>query len=235
VLVLTSRSKQRVVELAGEIGARNTDISVVPVELDLTRPCKDQFEQDVFSHPATHGAFKRAIIIHNAARMGDMGKRVSEWMVAKELQEQLNVNVVSCFILNSLFLAKYKAAQMKFCVDLGPSAVRGVSSFGMVTLVKPARKHTFDVLAAEDKDVKVLHYDPVLVESDSLATIRDTTHCEHVRKMSTEWFDRTLTKEKVAETLGKLLWENTFESGETWNAMGERAANLSELTKTAHH
>ena len=49
VLVLTSRSKQRVAELASEIGARNTEIAVVPVELDLTRPCKDQFEQDVFS------------------------------------------------------------------------------------------------------------------------------------------------------------------------------------------
>ena len=127
----------------------------------------------------------------------------------------------------------------------------------MVTLVKPARKHTLDVLAAEEKDVKVetmklYNHRPGNALRPGTGRERlaghhlRTIHCEHVRKMSTEWFNRTLTKEKVAETLGasmkgiddvagKLLWENTFESGETWNAMGERAANLIELTKATHH
>ena len=53
-------------------------------------------------------------------------------------------------------------------------------------------------------NLQVLHYDPVLVDSDALHTIRDTAHDDNVKKMFVGFYEQNqlLTKEQVAQALG---------------------------------
>ena len=69
--------------------------------------------------------YARAIIVHNAARLGSMEQRAAAMEDAHELQTQLNVNVVSAMVLNSVFLRVYAAVPCKRVVNMtAPSASR---------------------------------------------------------------------------------------------------------------
>ena len=61
-----------------------------------------------------------------------------------------------------------------------------------------------NVLTLEEKDIKVLHFDPLAVDSDSLRAIRDKAHDEHIRKWIAQIYDsnQVLTGEMVANVLG---------------------------------
>lgn len=101
-------------------------------------------------------SFQKAVIIHNAARLGSMTTKVAEMNDVKEMQVQLNVNVVSMLSLNSIFLEIFKPVACKVVVNLtAPSANVPRVSFGMTAMCKAARQIDLSILALEEKSVRV--------------------------------------------------------------------------------
>lgn len=116
------------------------------------------------------GSLKRAVICHNAARLGSMAAKVAQMDDVNELQEQLNVNVVSAIALNSVFLRIFHDVSSRTVVSFtAPSANTPRPSFGLTAMCKAARHLTFSILALEEPQVKVRRiFLQILISSSSI-------------------------------------------------------------------
>lgn len=194
-----------------------TNVDVQLLEWDLRCPDAEKFDRDLSRClPQDMSGFGTAIIVHNAAQLGSMSRKVVEMNNPKELQEQLNVNLVSMLVLNSVWLAKVQKVKSKFVVNMtAPSATNARPCFGMTSLVKSSRQISLTILSKESPDVKVLHFDPGAVDTESLRACRDESHDPQIRDWIKGFYDRSevLEGDKVARALVKTLRENKFETG----------------------
>jgi NADP-dependent 3-hydroxy acid dehydrogenase YdfG len=224
VIIVTSRSQDRLNELKAEMKALNPKVEVVDAAMELNCPEKSYFEKRMFASPLTSGPFDRSVIVHNAFQIGSFDKRVAQFDDVPVLQESFSVNVASMLAINSLFHHKYASAAQRFVVGMtAPSAVRPIPSFGIASIGMASRKMLLNIYAAEEPLVKVLHFDPIAVDSQSLRSIRDNSG-DGIRQKIQSSYDSegNLTGEQVAQQLEKLIMENTFTSGDTFNAKGAK-------------
>jgi sepiapterin reductase len=218
-LILSSRSTERLEKVRHDIRAKVGDkVDVKLVQWDLRHPNAEQYEHDL--KRALEGKhvkdYEVAVIIHNAAQLGDMKRKVEDMRNVQELQEQLNINLVSLLVLNSVWLSLVKHARKKVVVNMtAGSATTARPSLGLTTMVKSSRQLTLTVLAREAPDVQVLHFDPGAIDTDSLRAIRDDSHSVEIRDWIKGFYDRdeVLTAEHVVNSLLKTLHEDQFESG----------------------
>jgi sepiapterin reductase len=216
-LILTSRSKQRLEGVKDKLTKIGRDVNIVLLEWDLREPNAEKFERDIRrSLPTDLSGFQSSLIVHNAAQLGSMGKKVIEMKDPKELQEQLNINLVSMLVLNSIWLQIVAKIPNKFVVNMtAPSATNARPCFGMTSLVKSSRQISLTILSKENTDVHVLHFDPGAADTESLRACRDDSHDPKIREWIKGFYDRgeVLETDKIARALVKTLQENKFESG----------------------
>ncbi|KAI1722811.1 short chain dehydrogenase domain-containing protein [Ditylenchus destructor] len=232
-LVLSSRSSENLCNLKDAILRINQDVQVSTLVWDLNNPDFRQYEDELQS--ATNSlrnfagqpirlrsvnSFHSAVLIHCAAEIGDYSKTVQQIGADLDpLKNILNVNVVSLLAVSTAFLNIFgggKAAKYKAIVNLtAPCAENAYASFGHDAISKAAKKMALDVLSKERPDVKVLHFNPVAVESPAFYAIRDHSHDVEVKAafQSISKHHKTYTAEHVAAVLCDILNDFLFESG----------------------
>jgi len=222
VLILTSRSVDRLKGVKETIDKTGRHVRVELVEWDFRHPDREKFQKDLNRIlPEDMTTFDASLIVHNAAQLGEMSKKVAELNDPKELQEQFNINVASMLVLNSVWLSKVQSVKSKFVVNMtAPSATNARPCFGMTSMVKSSRQITLSILSKENPDVKVLHFDPGAVDTDSLRACRDDSHDPQIRDWIKGFYDQgeVLDGAKVVMGLMKTLKENKFESGSVVSA-----------------
>jgi len=226
-LILSSRSIDRLQKIRDEIQQKvgKDKIHIHLVEWDLRNPNAEQYEKDLKKvlDGTKVGNYDVTLIVHNAAQLGDMGRKVEDMRNVQELQDQLNINLVSLLVLNSVWLGLVKNAKKKLVVNMtAGSATKARASLGLTTMVKSSRQLTLSVLAAEAPDVQVLHFDPGAVDTESLRAIRDQSHDKDIREWIVGFYDRdeVLTADHVVKCLLKTLDDGKYESGSYVDAYG---------------
>jgi len=230
LLILSSRSRSRLGDLKEHLEEKNPDLTIAIVEWDLNKPDVEVFRADLEQVTDTSinyagtpiklrsAKFENAILVHNAAVLGDMSHKVAQFgFHLHEVQECLNVNLLSLLALNSAFLEVFKGIHKKKIVNLtAPSATNANPSFGYTSISKSAKLIALNILAKEEPSVKVLHFDPVFVDTEALREIRDYSHDETIRNRFQGFYDQDilLTGDQVAHALVKVLDEDEFESGD---------------------
>lgn len=219
VLILSSRSADRLATVQQEIVKSVKDpIKVMLVEWDTKAPNADKFRHDIQNAVGTDvSSFQSAIIVHNAFQLGNLTKYVSDLKDPVELQEQLNINVVSPLVLNAIWLEIVKPVKNKIVVNVSaPSATKALPSFGLTAIGKSPVYLALSVLAKEHPEIKVLHFDPGMVDTDGLRQIRDTSHFNEIRAWIKSFYDKgeLLEQDQSAQALIKILTDNAFQTGE---------------------
>jgi len=222
-VIVTSRSKDRLESNLAQIKSGHPDVQVLMEEVDLSNPDPAKYKQKIESLIGADGCgdYEVALIIHNAATLGDVKKRVIDMDNVQELQLQFNINVSSAIALNSVFLKAVRNAKTKIVVNVtGDPATIPTPSFGMLCMVKSARHMLFSVLAQEEPNIKVLHFNPTLVDTDLLREIRDKSHDSGIRKMLQDAYERhqVLTADQCVCKFVKTLGDSRFESGQVVKA-----------------
>jgi len=224
-LILSSRSTDRLQKVRDDIQQKvgKDKIDIQLVQWDLRKPDAQQYERDL--KKALTGSkidnFDVALVVHNAAQIGDLSKKVIDFNNVQELQDQLNINLVSMLALNSVWLELVKNAKKKLVVNMtAGSATTARPSLGLTGMVKSSRQMTLSVLAKESLDVQVLHYDPGAVDTEALRAIRDESHSKEIREWIAEYYekDEVLTADHVVQGLIRTLDDGKFESGSYVNA-----------------
>ena len=73
-----------------------------------------------------------------------------------ELNQLLNINLVSVITLNSAFLEVFKNVSKRTVVNLtGPSAMKARQCFGMTSMTTSSKQLLLSILALDEKNVKV--------------------------------------------------------------------------------
>jgi len=223
LLIVTSRTASTVDEIRAKVGGTT---NIVGFTWDLAKPCGDTYKADIaaaLKHASLSAdSFKQAVIAHNAARLGSLKKKVVEFADAADLQTQFNVNVVSLLVLNSVFMTTFAKATRKIAVNLSaPSSTTPRPSLGMTCMVKSSRNHTLNVLAKESPDIKVIHFDPGHVDTESLQALRDDSFDEAMRKAVQGCYDKgdLLTAEAVASIMLEVIHSDKVESGQYVKAL----------------
>uniref|UniRef100_A0A1I7ZRB4 NAD(P)-binding protein n=1 Tax=Steinernema glaseri TaxID=37863 RepID=A0A1I7ZRB4_9BILA len=241
-LVLSSRSRTRLGDLKDELERIGTKCQIGLLEWDLKNPCSKQFRTDleevtnsVISYAGLairlkSSKFSNAVVVHNAASIGNMQHDMLEvGRHEKELMESFAVNVVAPAAITTAFFEVFHNATSKVVVDLtAPSADNAYPSFGYTSMAKSARKMGLDsarkmgldVLAKEHPSIRVLHFNPVAVDTPALRHIRDQSHDQEVRDTFHSIYaeGKTYSAEHVAETLVGILGQVDFQSGEVIGA-----------------
>jgi len=224
-LILSSRSTDRLQKVRDDIQQKvgKDKINIRLVQWDLRNPNADQYESDLKN--ALTGTkisdFEVALVVHNAAQIGDLTRKVTDMRNVQELHDQLNINLVSMLVLNSVWLGLVKDVKKKLVVNMtAGSATTARPSLGLTSMVKSSRQLTLGVLAKETLDVQVLHYDPGAVDTDALRAIRDLSHDKQIREWIADYYakDEVLSADHVVQGLIKTLDEGKYESGGYVNA-----------------
>jgi len=161
-LILHSRSSDRLEKVRDEIKKKigSDKLQIHLVQWDLSQPNADQYEKDLqkaLKHKSIDN-YDTTLIVHNAAQLGDLSRKVVEMKNVQELQDQLNINLVSMLVLNSIWLELVKNAKKKLVVNMSAgSATTARPSLGLTSMVKSSRLMTLSVLAKETPEVQVLH------------------------------------------------------------------------------
>lgn len=219
-LILSSRSLDRLEKVRDEIKKKvgSDKLQIHLLQWDLRQPNAEQYEKDLKKaiNEKSIDNYDTTLIVHNAAQLGDLSRKVIEMKNVQELQDQLNINVVSMLVLNSVWLDLVKNAKKKLVVNMSAgSATTPRPSLGLTGMVKSSRFMTLSVLAKETPDVQVLHYDPEGVDTESLRAIRDQSHSKEIRNWIVGFYEKgeVFEADHVVKVLLKTLNEGKYESG----------------------
>uniref|UniRef100_A0A0K0ELF5 Sepiapterin reductase n=1 Tax=Strongyloides stercoralis TaxID=6248 RepID=A0A0K0ELF5_STRER len=197
-LLLSSRDKFRLKCLKNNILKIRPDITIETVVWNLEEPDYNLFFSDIkkaFSSPSLYNndklnhydtSYSTAIIIHNATDIGDIDKTVYEHgKNPKRIQKILNINTVSLITLTSAFLQYFNYFKTKkFIVNmLSPCSKYPLPYFGHISL-KCASKMILDILSEEESGkLKVLHYNPVAIDTENWRKIKNFIKNESIREV----------------------------------------------------
>lgn len=221
LLIVQSRSDSGLEQLKREIHKENKNANISCVNWDLSDPKSIPIEKDLrdsvkSAHLIPTSSFQRAIIVHNAARLGSMQTKIIDMNDPAELQLQLNINVVSMLVINSIFHEVFQQVKSKIILNMtAPSATKPNISFGMTSLCKAPRQLTLSILAKESPEIKVLHFDPGCVDTESLRAIRDESYDPNIRTWAQSWYEdgSVLPVDQVVSSMIKVLREEkSYES-----------------------
>ncbi|TKR87204.1 hypothetical protein L596_011645 [Steinernema carpocapsae] len=233
-LVLSSRSRVRLGELKEELEHAGAKCQIGLVEWELKKPSSKQFRNDleevtnsVISYAGMpirlkSSKYANAVVVHNAATIGNMQHDMLEvGRHEKDLMESFAVNVVAPNAINAAFFDVFHNSTRKVVVNMtAPSAENPYSSFGYTGMAKSSRKMGFDILSKEHPEIKVLHFNPVAVDTPALRHIRDKSHDKEVRDTFKSIYDehKTYSCYHVADALVGILGQVEFQSGEVIGA-----------------
>lgn len=189
LLILTSRSLQKLGVVRQSIYEINPTVQVQLLEWDLQNPDGAVYRQSLDEAlkliEADVDDYDLAMIVHNAGMAGDLTKRMIDIDDAVYLQQDLNVNVVSMIIANSVFWRYFMKCREKIIINFtSEMAKKPTPSFGVSSMNKACRYVALNVLCAENPEIKALHYDPGPVDTSLLKRAMATTHDPKVKAIT---------------------------------------------------
>ncbi|GAB1605610.1 sepiapterin reductase-like [Argonauta hians] len=161
--------------------------------------------------------FDKYYLFHNAGTLGDISKRCSQFCDINELSSYFNTNVSGMIVLNSKCLQLFGAASKTVVVNISSlAAVYPMSCFGLYCSGKAARDMFFNVLAAEEKEVRVLNYAPGPLDTAMQVEIRNRTWDQQVKREFTELSENSklIHPEDTVDKLIKILSQDSYTSGD---------------------
>ncbi|KFD54949.1 hypothetical protein M514_04131, partial [Trichuris suis] len=225
VLILTSRHADRLGPLRQEMYEQNCNLRVHLLEWDLAYPSFDRFVDDLkaieLAYDLRDERFELGLIVHNASALSVIDKPVIEMDDAQSLQELLNINVISMVLTNAAFWKVFKDSHEKVIVNMtAPLTDTNAPSLGLLCVGRTSRQMVLNVLALENPEIKVLHFQPGHLDTSWLHTVMNNAKCEQVKRQLQSMFEenRVLKAEAVAAAFLRYLASNEIESGSVVDA-----------------
>ncbi len=133
VMLLLARSTDQLLKSKSLIVESSPGIKVKVIPIDLTNADNEDFDdclKTTFSEfNMNPGAFEQAVIVHNAASMGDVSKRVEEITDKKMLQDYYSLNLTSMILLNNIFLKHFREDILESRVIINISSICALQPF----------------------------------------------------------------------------------------------------------
>ena len=125
-VLLLARNKEGLEETKTQILKKcpDLDLAVAVRALDLSQCSDGLFDKlltdvirDADVEPAS---FQQLMIVHNAAQLGDVSRKASEFTDAVDFQEYWNINITSPAILNNVFLRHFPPSEKQghLCINI---------------------------------------------------------------------------------------------------------------------
>ncbi|XP_048364891.1 sepiapterin reductase isoform X1 [Sphaerodactylus townsendi] len=226
-LLLVARSAAALGRLEGELAAAwgpALRLRALPADLATDaglaaalHAARDLWPAD--AAPPDGGPPRRLLLlINNAATLGDISKAFVDFTSPAEVNSYLNLNVTSALCLTSSILKAFPAEPGLCRVVVNISSLCALKPFKTWALYctgKAARDMMFQVLAAEEPDVRVLNYAPGPLDTDMQELARTKSGDPEMReqfllmKQTGQLLDCDVSSQKLLT----LLLEDTFESG----------------------
>ena len=133
VLLLIARSEDHLLSTKALIEANTRDIKVKVAGLDLG--CQDRYsfervlKETLSDFTLKQSDFEQAMIIHNAASLGDVSKRLTQFDDVAELSEYFDVNLTSVVALNSVFLRLFTDSMVTNQLVVNTSSICALQPF----------------------------------------------------------------------------------------------------------
>ncbi|XP_058049855.1 sepiapterin reductase [Ahaetulla prasina] len=217
-LLLVARSAGPLGRLEGELRAAWPGLLVRALPADLGS--EQGLRRVAEAGRALRGAGdpQRLLLINNAASLGDVSKTFSDFSEPSDVNNYLNLNVTSALCLTASILKAFPAQPgfSRLVVNISSlCALKPFKSWTLYCTGKAARDMMFQVLAAEEPDVRVLNYAPGPLDTSMQEEARTLSADPELRqaflrmKESGELIDCDVSARKLLD----LLAANTFESG----------------------
>jgi len=188
------------------------DLSVVTD--DAMSTFKGSLTKSLTSECLSKSQFDVALIIHNAGSTGDL-KLALEMTDCEELKSYFNVNLISAILINKIAFDLVKSISSKqYIVNISSLlAITPITTQSLYCTGKAAREMFFATLALENESVRVISYEPGLMETDlvrnMLAKRPEKADRFAQLKASGSMVDPAMT----AKNLVAILDKDTFKSG----------------------
>lgn len=238
VIYITARTLGGLEETASIIKQNvneNLDVRCVAADLSDAKEV-DQLKKLLFENVGDTSRFEHAILIHNAASLGAIGKFSSELDDVELIQKNCLLNVTAPITLTSFFLKTFKSCKRnlrKTVVQI--TAVSGINprkTFHLYGTVKAGRDMFFRVMALEEPEVRILAYDPGFVATEMFNTLqesKDSSLRATAKYIAEQSF--FLSPEKSAHALMKALEEDRYESGSVVRCYDVMNIDVSEMDR----
>ncbi|XP_047379390.1 sepiapterin reductase-like [Sciurus carolinensis] len=218
VLLPTARNQEALRQLEAELVAEHPGLRVVPVPADLGSDAGLQQLLGALRDLPRPEGLQRLLLINNAATLGDVSKGFLNLGDPAEANSYWAMNLTSTLCLTSSLLKAFPEhpGLSRTVVNISSiCALKPYKGWALYCAGKAARTMMFQVLAAEEPSVRVLSYDPGVMETDMQRLARETSVYPELRKklqdMKTngELVDCRISAQKLLD----LLQTDTFESG----------------------
>ncbi|XP_046480483.1 sepiapterin reductase-like [Neodiprion pinetum] len=155
-------------------------LSVHTASVDLSTATAHELKDVINKVLGAAGAmqFEKAIVVHNAASIGDLTKSTVAMTDFNIWQEYYNLNVFSPAVLNGVFMEIFNdySKVLRLVINISSySAVQPYKFMGYYCSGKAAREMFFKVFAVENPNVNVLNYSPGPVDTDMLHAVHTYT------------------------------------------------------------
>ncbi|XP_078673531.1 sepiapterin reductase-like [Branchiostoma floridae x Branchiostoma belcheri] len=174
-LVLTGRSLQGLQETKRQVEEKSPnqlEVKLVTGDMEDSTVYHAHF-CDIFAD-VQPGTFKNALMIHNAATLGDLSKKAAEHSDAEILNKYYATNLTSVIALTAKFMQVFSGSVVRRTVVniSSGTAIEPLEHHALYCSGKAARNMFFKVMAAEEPDVRVLNYSPGPMLTDMAQTVR---------------------------------------------------------------
>ena len=215
-MVLLARTMEGLQETKAQLLAHAPGISVDLIRADLGKLDDLQALFSEVTQFADDMKHKQAVLIHNAATLGDITKPIKDHRDPDVVQDYLAVNFTSMYTLTALFLSRFK--QSHHCTVVNLTSLLAVNynyCFGFYSPGKAARNAIMGVLALENPDVRVLSYSPAVADTDMLKTLGEKSYSSKVTEGVKGLYENmtVLSCQQSVSKLVELLRDDKFENG----------------------
>ncbi|XP_002730621.1 sepiapterin reductase-like [Saccoglossus kowalevskii] len=219
VMVLVARSEAGLLETKRLITCRRggeVDVRILVCDLGVMMSISSHI-QPMFTdiEPET---FQHAILINNAGSLGDVSSKLREFGDPFELQNYYGLNVTTAICVTSQFLTNFPKRDKLRRTVVNITSLCAIQPFKYSSLYcssRAARDMLFQVLAAEEPDVRVVSYSPGPIDTDMQRDLRENLGDPEMQKVyaDLETNGALLTVDQTMKTLIALLEEDSFKSG----------------------
>lgn len=218
-LNLVARNKQALEDTAQKIRERvGENVQIRCVIADLSNEASvTKANEDIFEHVQDTSKYSHALLVHNAASVGDVSKYARDLDDVAYLQRFALLSMSGPITLTSAFFKKFghgKGSLRKTVVQLtSDNGTIPYKTMHIYCMAKAGRDMFFRVMALEEPDVRILSYDPGAVDTDMFKQTFSSTDSDVVATVSDITSQNyVLSPEQSAGALVKALEDDTYEN-----------------------
>jgi len=189
--------------------------------VDLSVATADVLEGILLKYLGKDGAknFDNAVIVHNAASIGNVSKTTIEMTDCDEWRKYYDLNVFSPAVFNSVFMKMFnnETKTKKLVINITSlCCVQPMKSVGFYGSGKAAREMYFKIFALEFPEVNVLNYSPGPVDTEMFDHLITESGAPDLRAEFGELKKQNniLTTQQTIDRLVIVLKDQKYKSGD---------------------